>query len=59
MSDFTRQAQKAGFTPQQADFLDTMLAKFPHSHEAGDIEGLDETISEALEEWDSEVDVED
>ena len=44
MSDFSKQAQKAGFTKEQADFLDTMLAKFPHMHDIDDIEGLEEAL---------------
>jgi len=44
MSAFTKQAVAAGFSQQQADFLDTMLAKFPHMHDMEDIEGLEEAL---------------
>ena len=44
MSAFTKQAVAAGFSQQQADFMDSMLAKFPHMHEIEDIEGLEEAL---------------
>ena len=44
MSAFTKQAVAAGFSQQMADFLDTMVAKFPHTHDVEDIEGLDELL---------------
>jgi hypothetical protein len=44
MSAFTKQAVAAGFSQQQADFMDSMLAKFPHSHEIDEIEGLEEAL---------------
>jgi hypothetical protein len=44
MSAFTKQATAAGFSQQQADFMDSMLAKFPHTHEIEEIEGLEEAL---------------
>lgn len=55
MSAFTKQAIVAGFSQQQADFLDTMLAKFPHEHDMADIEGLEEALEEAGVEIEEEV----
>ena len=44
MSAFKRQAMAAGFSQEQADFMDSMLAKFPHTHDMEDIEGLEEAL---------------
>lgn len=49
MSDFTRRAIQAGFSQEQAAFLDTMLAKFPHGHEIEEVEGLEERLEEIEE----------
>lgn len=44
MSAFTKQAIAAGFSQAQADFMDSMLAKFPHGHDMDEIEGLEEAL---------------
>ena len=54
MSAFTKQAVIAGFTQAQADFLDSRLAKFPHTHEMEDIEGLEEALESEDDEDDDQ-----
>jgi hypothetical protein len=44
-SDFKRKALKAGFTEEQADFLDQNVAEFPHTHEISEIDGLEEELA--------------
>jgi hypothetical protein len=44
MSAFQKKAIAAGFTPNQAAFLDLELAKFPHEHEIEDIVGLEDAL---------------
>ena len=59
MSDFSRRAIQAGFSQEQAAFLDTMLAKFPHTHEADEITDLDEVIADAVEHLEEDDDEDD
>jgi hypothetical protein len=49
-NDFVEAAIEAGFTHEQADFLDQWLAKFPHSHDVSEIDGLEDAIEEGIEE---------
>lgn len=56
MSAFTKQAVAAGFTQEQADFLDKQLAKFPHEHTAEDITDFDDAVIEALPEEEEDED---
>ena len=39
-SEFVDNAVEAGFTVQQAEFMDQWLAKFPHNHDVSEIDGL-------------------
>jgi hypothetical protein len=56
MSAFTKQAVAVGFSQDQADFLDKMLAKFPHEHDIGDVEGLHDRLEDLEGEEDDEGD---
>ncbi len=56
MSAFTKQAIAAGFSQQQADFMDSMLAKFPHIHDMEDIEGLEEALESDDDDSDDDTD---
>lgn len=47
MSAFYDDATEAGFTPDQARFLDECLAKHPHTHDVDDIVGLEEALDDA------------
>ena len=44
MSYFVKAAIAAGFSEQQADFMDKALAKFPHEHDMEDVRGLEEAL---------------
>lgn len=59
MSVFTKQAVSVGFTQEQAAFLDTQLAKFPHDHTASQIVDFDAAVIEALPEEEDDEDEED
>lgn len=52
-SQFEGAALDAGFTQKQIEFMDEFLAKYPHTHNAEDINGLEEFI-EAIEEDEEE-----
>ena len=54
MSAFQKKAIAAGFTPNQAAFLDLEMAKFPHEHEIEDVIGLEEALEDDGEEEDDQ-----
>lgn len=56
MTAFEKKAITAGFTPNQAAFLDAELAKYPHEHEMEDIVGLEEALETDEEDDDSDDD---
>lgn len=45
---------EAGFTEEQADVMLQMFALVGHSHDADDINGLDEAIHEVVDEEEDE-----
>lgn len=51
---FILDAIEAGFTQSQAEFLDECLAKYPHSHDMTEIDGLEEALAEEEEEDDED-----
>lgn len=50
MDQFVNEAIEAGFTRQQAEFMSDMLAKYPHTHSVGEVEGLEELLDDMEEE---------
>jgi hypothetical protein len=51
--NFIQDAIDAGFTREQAEFLETRLALYPHAHEIDEVHGLVEALEE-LEEGEEE-----
>jgi hypothetical protein len=49
-NQFIDTAVESGFTLGQAEFMDEMLAKFPHTHNVMDIDGLDVYVEEMVDE---------
>lgn len=54
MSDFLEDAIEAGFSREQAEFLDERLAKYPHSHTVEEIDGLEDALEDIEEEEEEE-----
>ena len=46
MDEFIENAIEAGFSRKEAEFMDNALAKFPHSHDVSDVEGLEGALEE-------------
>jgi hypothetical protein len=57
MSRFIDDAIEAGFSMEQAKFMDECIAKYPHTHDIDEIEGLEEALESV--EGEEEVDAED
>jgi hypothetical protein len=53
MTQFMKDAIEAGFTKEQAEFMEEFLAKFPHTHSMDEVDGLDKVLDE-LENEDEE-----
>lgn len=47
---FITDAIEAGFTAEQAAFLEERMAQYPHSHEIDEINGLEEVLAEEEDE---------
>ena len=46
---FEEAARDAGFSRKQIDFFVEHVARFPHTHNAEEINGLEETVAELVE----------
>jgi hypothetical protein len=53
-NQFVEAAMEVGFTQEQAEFMDELLAKYPHSHRVEEVEGLDDYIETAIEDNDDD-----
>ena len=52
--EFIKRALAAGFPPEQADFLNSHVAKYPHVHDMDEVTGLEEALDELSEPEDEE-----
>lgn len=52
MNEFDLAAKEAGFTDEQIEFLNQFVAKFPHMHDVEDINGLEDAVTEIVEDAD-------
>jgi hypothetical protein len=50
MNEFVEAAIEAGFTQEQAEFMEQWLARFPHNHDVSEIDGVDELVDEKVDE---------
>ena len=50
--DFEENGLEAGFCIEQLEFMWEFLAKYPHGHEIGEINGLEEALEGEEEEGD-------
>jgi hypothetical protein len=53
-NEFEEAAREAGFTEAQIAFLDEWLAKYPHTHDMTEVEGLPEALDELGEDEEEE-----
>lgn len=43
---FIDDAMEAGFSQSQAEFMDEMLAKYPHNHDMTEVDGLIQALDD-------------
>ena len=56
MSVFTEAAKRAGFTAEQAKFMEEFVALSGHHHDIEEVDGLEEALGEVEEEEDEDED---
>lgn len=49
-TEFYAEAIKAGFKPQQAEFLTNFVSRFPHEHTSDQISDFEDAVIETIEE---------